>query len=487
MKKILLPILLLAGSPWFAGAQTLQNDQLYRHLSFLTADSLHGRGTGEEAERQSAQYIETKLREYGLKPANGDRFLQPFSILRREHIECSIRIGDKTFRNGDDFLVNFPVFKSLALQSNEFVYAGYGLSDEAWDDYQGLDVKGKIVLVSPGVPDVLANSSRYAIFDKYAAAYRKGAKAIFYLQPLLPFEHIEFGQIIRKEEISLPEEDQSTFYMVQVSPAIAITIFGKAAYQWIARHPQVPLQKRLRAKRAYGSRVSFTTRTDTAYNVIALLEGSDLSGEYIINAAHYDHLGEDGGKIFHGADDNGSGTAALLEIARVLAEEKKLGKGLRRSVVFSFFSGEEKGLLGSNYYLQNPLFPPEATKAMLNMDMISKTGTVYKNKKDSSNYIFLVGDDRAGGSLGAILNKENAATTKLILDRRYNSPADIHLFLYRSDHFPFLLRQIPAVWFFNGEHAEYHLDTDTMETINWEVFMKRTLLVLNCTRVLANR
>jgi Peptidase family M28 len=471
----------LYGQVVFAQVPAISKDSLYAHLSFLTADSLLGRGTGEASELRAAEYLQTRLQQYGVQAAPSG-YRQPFAIGRRKVTVNTLTIGNKTFIQGEDFLSSTTDFSTHPLRNETFVYAGFGLTDEHWNDYEGLDVKGKIVVISPGVQSSLGAFTDLMLYQKIGNAYRMGAKAVFYIQPLLPWPNKDFAAIQQKEEINLagvPEGGAGTYFL-QISPGVAAAIFGKTRLQQLEKGADAHTSQGAWAVKPLATRVRFKEVSDTAYNIIGMVPGAGRKHEYVVVSAHYDHLGEHLGKIYHGADDNGSGTAALLELARILAAEKKAGRGPDRTVVFCFFSGEESGLLGSSYYTGNPLFPLDSTVCCLNMDMISRQGSAYKGNKDSLNYIFLVGDDKVRSGLPGLLDKVNEQGVKLVTDRRYNSPDDFNLFVYRSDHLPFITRNVPAVWFFNGEHADYHLESDTMEHIQWELFLRRATYVRDC-------
>ncbi len=222
-------------------------------------------------------------------------------------------------------------------------------------------------------------------------------------------------------------------------------------------------------------------------NIIGIVEGSDKKDEYLVISAHYDHVGKDAnGNIFYGADDDGSGTVAVIEMAEAFALAKKAGKGPRRTVIFLAVSGEEKGLWGSEYYALNPIYPLNKTTANLNIDMIGRIGTDYLNQKDAENYVYVIGDDKLSTDLTPITDMVNNKYTKLKLDRRYNGD-DPERFYYRSDHYNFARNGVPAIFYFNGVHADYHKITDTVDKINFELMAKRTRLIFHTAWEMANR
>jgi len=219
-------------------------------------------------------------------------------------------------------------------------------------------------------------------------------------------------------------------------------------------------------------------------NVLAYVEGSDLKEQLVIITAHYDHLGMEGSKIFNGADDDGSGTAAVIELAKTFEKAKKEGFGPRRSMLFMTVAGEEKGLLGSSYYVQNPVFPLKNTVCDLNIDMIGRVDPKHENNPD---YIYLIGSDKLSSQLHSISENANKTYSNLELDYTYNDEKDRNRFYYRSDHYNFAKNGIPVIFYFNGVHADYHKETDEVEKINFDKMEKITRLVFFTAWELVNR
>ena len=218
-------------------------------------------------------------------------------------------------------------------------------------------------------------------------------------------------------------------------------------------------------------------------NVLGYIEGTDLKDELVIITAHYDHLGKHDTLIFPGADDNGSGTAATLEIAKAFMLAKKEGNGPRRSVLIMPVSGEEKGLLGSKYYTKKPVFPLENTIANLNIDMIGRIDDWHKD----GNYVYLIGSDMLSNELHNISEEVNKKYIKLELDYTFNEKDDPNRYYYRSDHYNFAKNKIPVIFYFNGVHEDYHKMTDTIEKIDFEKTKKITQLIFLTAWDLANR
>ena len=220
-------------------------------------------------------------------------------------------------------------------------------------------------------------------------------------------------------------------------------------------------------------------------NVAAIIEGSKFPEEYIIISAHLDHIGIENGEINNGADDDGSGTVALLEIAEAFKMAEMQGNGPKRTLVFLHVTGEEKGLLGSQYYTQNPLYPLKETMVNLNVDMIGRTDP--KRIDKDPNYIYLIGADRLSQDLHDISEKANLEHTQLKIDYTFNEEDDPNRFYYRSDHYNFAKNNIPVIFYFSGTHEDYHKPGDTVDKIMYELLAKRTKLIFYTAWELANR
>ena len=230
-------------------------------------------------------------------------------------------------------------------------------------------------------------------------------------------------------------------------------------------------------------RIFKSNQTIRGENVLGYIEGSDLKDELLIITAHYDHLGMHDSLIFNGADDDASGVSAALEIAEAFMLAKKSGNGPRRSVLIMPVSGEEKGLLGSRYYTDNPIYPLENTVANLNIDMIGRLDDWH----DNGNYVYLIGSDRLSYDLHLVNEKMNSEYVGLDLDYRFNEEDDPNRYYFRSDHYNFAKNNIPVIFYFNGVHEDYHKPSDTIEKIDFEKIKVITKLVFLTAWEIANR
>lgn len=229
---------------------------------------------------------------------------------------------------------------------------------------------------------------------------------------------------------------------------------------------------------------NFSPRLNDSENIWAFIQGTEKPDEILIISAHYDHVGMKNGEVYNGADDDGSGTVSLLEIAQAFMKAKKEGYGPKRSILFLHVTGEEYGLHGSRYYSENPLFPLENTIANLNIDMIGRRDVEHKN---NGNYVYVIGSDRLSTDLHNINEAANAKYTNLELDYTFNDRNDPNQFYYRSDHYNFAKKGIPIIFYFNGVHADYHQPTDTPDKIEYDLLAKRAQLAFVTAWELANR
>lgn len=228
---------------------------------------------------------------------------------------------------------------------------------------------------------------------------------------------------------------------------------------------------------------AFSPKLNDSENVIAFIKGSEFPEEYIVLSAHYDHVGMANGEIFNGADDDASGTSAVLEMARVFKLAQDEGKGPKRSIIFLHCTGEEYGLHGSRFFTKNPLVPLENIKADINVDMIGRIDNIYKT---DGNYIYLVGSLDEGKHLYDYATKANDYLTQMKIDYTYDDRKHPEMIFYRSDHYNFAKHDIPVLFFNSGIHDDYHQPTDTADKIEYEWMTKRTQLIFLTTWFTAN-
>ncbi|SNY99736.1 M28 family peptidase [Flagellimonas pacifica] len=470
-------------------AQTITQDELKEHLYVYASDEFEGRETGKPGQKKAVQYLKNEYEKLDIPAAkaNGDYFQNvPLEIA---HVpNGDITINGTTFKLGEDVLT----FSSAIGDYNGIVYAGFGVEEGDYSDYGGLDVKGKLVLIKAGEPintdgtytlsgttekSVWSNMSE-AMGKKTTIAADKGAKGILYFDPQNFSRYkgyFEFMKNNKGGKMSLKEEVSNNFViLLNEKPAASLLKDVKSS--------NTP--KNL----ASNIKLNITSGNESvnSENVVALLKGTEKPNEYVVVSSHLDHIGVTAdGQINNGADDDGSGSVALLEIAEAFKKAAENGHGPKRSIVFLHVTGEEKGLLGSRYYTDyDPILPLSQTVANLNIDMI---GRIDPKREGNRNYIYLIGSDKLSKELHNLSEEINEKYANIELDYKYNDENDPNRFYYRSDHYNFAKNNIPIIFYFNGTHADYHRPGDTPDKINYDLLENRTRLVFHTAWEVANR
>jgi hypothetical protein len=465
------------------GVLAQQPARIQQDVKYLASDELEGRLTGSKGATQAARYIANEFRKVGLKPLAGganrseSRYLQQFPYVSSvtagtknkflstspssDSADAKFKLTEKVlFRPGIDWL---PLgFSSSATVSGEIVFVGYGItaSELNHNDYETVNASGKIALALQGTPDGDNPHGQFARFEavrwKAVAARNAGAKALIVIAREQDFQNDRLAKLAYDNsagDAGLP--------VIVISRPLAEHLLAQSKLS-LAEVEQSSMAKLPNNSRPLASEISLTTdvvRNETpAYNVAGMLEGSDpvLKNEVIIIGAHYDHLGRGGegsgslaaraGDIHYGADDNASGTAGVLELARLFTTQKPRPK---RTIVFIAFSGEEEGLLGSNYYVNHPLLPLANTIAMINMDMIGRM-------KD---HRLIIGGVGTAKEWRDITSADTDKSFQLTLNEDGFGP---------SDHSSFYAKQIPVLFFWTGTHNDYHKPSDTFDKINYD-------------------
>jgi hypothetical protein len=520
MKKLFIIGLLLIACPAFTGgtlafaqkadATTFANlitpEELRSYLTVLTADSLEGRETGTIGNEKAGNYIARQFAKMGL-PTVGENnsHLQRMVYTNESWNQLAMSVNTQTYRNMFNFYA-FPstngVLTDNKINASEVVFLGYGIDDRDYSDYKNMDVRGKVILINQGEPlkkdsiSLLTQSTTPSVWTtdrrkKLETAFQKGVKAVLIIDPKLSQSVQEYRRFFMRNVIGDVEHPEGKLANnVFISPDVAKEIIGASTKKYTKarqkcekgkpRSVVLPCDLKLTLDKFFNQLIGS--------NVLGYIEGSDpaLKNELVIVSAHYDHLGKRGDVIYHGADDDGSGTSGVINIARAFSEAKKQGVGPRRSVLCMLVTGEEKGLLGSKYYTTNPIFPLENTVADVNIDMIGRVDEKYE-KANNPNYIYVIGSDKLSSDLHKINEDMNAKYTKLTLDYTYNDENDPNRYYYRSDHYNFAEQNIPVVFYFNGTHDDYHQPTDTIEKINFAKMTKIAQLAFYTTWEIANR
>ncbi|MCE6988705.1 M28 family peptidase [Dyadobacter sp. CY323] len=485
---------------------------LKKHLVIIAADSLEGRDTGSPGQKKAAEYVSKYFKEYGLQPAATEKdgsksFLQKYNLYKRSWGEVYVKAGNKTYEFNKDFYLNGLLTIPEEITSS-VVTAGYGIEDKEYSDYANLDLKGKSVLIYEGEPKAadgkywLSGSQEKTKWSatvgwqtKVKLAHEKGAKYVFIVTDKTGEDR---DKEIRQRAVMSRRFNAPTLKPVQenpqniaafvISPEIAAQILNTSAQKLLKSKSEIDKSGKPSSKKINGEvslkaqRVSETIETE---NVAAFMEGSDKKEEVLVISAHLDHIGiSPNGEINNGADDDGSGTVSLLEIAEAFSKAKADGKGPRRSILFLNVTGEEKGLFGSEFYSENPLYPLKNTIANLNIDMIGRVDEAHKN---DHKYVYLIGSDKLSSKLHEISEEANKKYINYKLDYTFNDPKDPNRFYYRSDHYNFAKVGIPVIFYFTGVHEDYHRPGDDVEKILFDKQSEIVKLVFYTAWDLVNR
>lgn len=510
MKKnlFLLISLLLGGSVSFAQtdasakyAETITQDGLKKQLTIVASAEMEGRETGTEGQRKAAAYIESQFKSFGLKTAPSLNGYQQYYPLRKDTlVPGKLKIGKTNLEYGTDYILQGTSADQDNIKATEMVFAGYGIDDKNYTDYTGKDVKGKVVLIISGEPKadgkyLVSGTTRqsrwgFSTTMKVNAAKEKGAVAVVMVNTSWTTIPSQLASSSKSTNLYFPREKSSgTLNLISIvpgqlknilMPTEAENILAKAKKQEVLNTTDI--SKKIKTELKFKKSVIEVN----ASNVLGFIEGSDKKDEYVFLTAHYDHIGKRGDVINYGADDDGSGTVTVIEMAQAFAKAKEDGNGPRRTIVFMTVSGEEKGLWGSEYYSEHPVFPLDKTTVDLNTDMI---GRLDPNRKygDSTNYVYVVGDDKLSSDLKPISIAVNNKYPKLELDYKFNDANDPERIYYRSDHYNFAKKGVPIIFYFDGIHADYHKPSDTVDKINFDVMEKRARLIFHTAWEMANR
>ncbi len=459
-----------------------------KHLYIIAGKEMEGRDTPSPGLEKAATYIEGQFKSFGLMPGNKDSYRQVYPLFRDSMTGASLKINGTALELNKEFQPQANNF-AATMRFSEVVFAGYGITDaDKRDDYKDLKVAGKLVLIVDGAPADYKPAqtgfqSPVSAFGKMNAAMNRGAAGLL----------IVYNNFPRRNPVSTGNWSPNG-YRASQSP-FTFTISADAAARIMGEDGKGLFDKMKAgtlSSKTYPAEIDLeyakVTKTSSASNVIGVVEGGDLKDEYVFITGHYDHLGKRGDSvIYYGADDDGSGTTGVLQLAEAFAKAKQAGNGPRRTMVFMTVSGEEKGLWGSGYYNNHPVYPAEKTTVDLNIDMIGRVDASRK-QGDSMNYVYVVGDDKISSDLKVISEGMNKLYTNLELDYKFNDPKDPNRIYFRSDHYNFAQKGIPIIFYYDGMlGADYHRPTDTPDKIYYTLMEKRARLVFFTAWEMANR
>jgi Zn-dependent M28 family amino/carboxypeptidase len=512
MKKIVFFICFVAAIN-LAFAQTdasakyaahITGNNLNKHLSIIAGAEMEGRETGTEGQRKAAAYIEAQFKAMGLKPVAALKGYQQFYPLYQDSLKtASLTVAGKTAEYGKDFIINMNNNESGSFKGKKIVFAGYGIDDIKYNDYEGLDVKGKIVVIFLGEPKkegkyFLSGTSRASAWTfpgipkKLEFAFAKGATGVLLINPNQETFNERAVAAGKKTGVYYPRANAAgkSLNSALLSHAFAKTMIGNnfdTLLKMVKTNGAIASEWKTESKSKIAYKFEKYRNTINASNVVGIIEGTDKKDEYVFVTAHYDHIGISNGKINYGADDDGSGTVAVINMAEAFQKAVNEGNRPRRTMVFMTVSGEEKGLWGSEYYSDNPFFPLDKTTVDLNIDMIGRVDTE-RTTADTLNYVYVIGHDKISSDLPIINEGANNKYTNLVLDYKFDDPKDVHQIFFRSDHYNFARKGVPILFFYDGMlKADYHKPTDTVDKINWALLEKRSRMIFHTAWEMANR
>ncbi|MFN2516459.1 MAG: M20/M25/M40 family metallo-hydrolase [Pyrinomonadaceae bacterium] len=498
------------------GADTISAAQLRDYLSFIASDVMEGRDTPSRGLDTTAQFLAMNLSRWGFKPAGDDgTFFQKIALRRGliDKAETSAQLNGQTLSLGDDYI---PVSRPADIAAAPLVFAGNGwlIKSKNIDAYKGIDARGKIaVIFSPpdGLPRGITNLDLQGKrgedwMNAGDYAQKQGVIGIVIVPDFQFIANWERNRNrITDRGMMTVEKFQAADGPIQLPGIIASPRLANILFQGERQSAtlifesiyggQQPEPFALNPTKKLSIKVK--TRSDVAptQNVVAVFEGSDpvLKNEYVALGAHYDHVGigipVNGDGIYNGADDDASGTTAMLAMAEALAKTNTRPK---RSVLFVWHAGEEKGLWGSRYFTTYPTIPLDKIVTQLNMDMIGRSkkegDTDPRNRELSGpNEIYVIGSKMMSTELGDLADRVNKQYLNMTFDYRYDDPNDPNRFFFRSDHIHYARKGIPIVFFFDGEHEDYHRLGDSADKIDYQKMQKVARTVYMLMWEVANR
>lgn len=486
IRKYLLLCFILTGAHAFAQqdpivlkyADQITIEELKGNLSIIASDAMEGRETGKRGQKMAAAFIASHFEELGLTaPVNGG-FYQPVPLYTTSAPLVTLKSGSIEFTS-QEFMYSGS-FETGGMIDLPVIFAGGGTETEITN----LDLNGKAVMfLSDPAASAMNNSLIRTLRDK-------GARMVFtVIEKEEDFNRISaMSKSFAGGRLSLTKQSGQSnntglFYL---SAPAAVKMFNTT----FDKLKKASTDKKL--DKVKPSTVSFSIaqnyRDIKSENVLGFLEGTDKKDEIVVITSHYDHIGistrAEGDKINNGADDDGSGTVAVLALAKTFAQAKKDGKGPRRSILFMTVTGEEKGLLGSQYYTDNPVYSLDNTVVNLNIDMIGRRDPQHKN---SAPYVYVIGADKLSTELNTLSETTNKTYINLNFDYTYNDQNHPDRLYYRSDHWNFAKKNIPIIFYFDGIHEDYHKPSDEVDKIEFDLLTLRAKTVFHVAWEIANR
>jgi hypothetical protein len=478
-----------------------------RQLSIIAADDMEGRETGKPGAEKAANYLAGEYKKLGLLPANKGSYFLDIPLVAASFKVNSFMVNGTALTSGKDFIAT-GASPAKTVTASDVVFVGYGSAEELTTD-----ITGKVVLYISAERPAKAGDPAPAA----APGGRRGGmsparmKLVQNLQSKKPALLLAINPMMGGANgfggrgfgggggrLAIKKEGPAVEVPVSysIAPDLADQILKSSGKSFADLKTAIDggTAQTQTVKAAISTSFASDDKDVKAVDIVAMIPGSDpkLKDEVLVFSAHYDHIGlnlrpDAKDKVNNGADDDGSGTTGILEIAGAFMQAKKDGHGPRRTILFLGNVGEEKGLLGSEYYTDHPVFPLANTITDLNIDMIGRVGTEYLTSADSGNYVYPIGSAMLSSALHKIGEDANNTYTHLKLDYKYDDISDPNRFYYRSDHYNFAKHGVPIIFYFNGVHADYHQPGDEVSKINFPLLAKRAQLVFFTGWELANR
>lgn len=452
-------------------SENLEIENIKRQVKILASDYMEGRETGHNGQKKAAEYLQFQLQKMGLKP-----YVQQYAIHEIQAQKIQLTIGGKEFLVGLDFEAA-GTFENSTLSDFSIVY----LKDLSTKMLQKVDLKNKVVLLSESA--YFPDKKPCSLAEKIDALQNSGIKAVLtpetnYYSHFTAWCNEHQPQKLPQDSVDFPVPVLRINGELMDSLLKTIGIFPKM----LGKKPkEVDVEIQLKS-----SMINSTLLAENVMLSFPSLSNLDSLKNTIVVMAHYDHLGKRGNKIYYGADDNASGSASLLELARLFHLANSMGIKTKNQVLFLWLSGEEKGLLGSRYFVQQlKAVQGEKYLAAINVDMI---GRVDEKHSTDSNYVYIIGNIYNEQTALIANTKMNEKYIHLNLDYTFNSAEDPNKYFYRSDHYPFYQALgIPTIFYFSGVHEDYHLVSDTEDKLNYSKLEKISKLIFLTTWELANK
>jgi hypothetical protein len=481
--------------------ESITAEELKVHLDVIASDEFRGRNTPSQELKITSRYIATLAESYGLKPLMPDgSFFQkiPLETNTINQAKTSIRLtsqdGAQNFAFPYDFGIMDRSFQDMEI-SGEVLFVGYGLSSSKldWDDLQDLNIKGKIVvMMDPDLPDghiLKTPENRQILQYRSYNLGGKGAAAVLsiisekreknFTEKGFLFSSSPRGILTEKLKTVWIRPRRQRYLRSEIRHSVAREILGITQEELTEMFSAIKRGEQVPHRAQPGKKIDISLKTikgrDATYSVVAWLEGADeqLKEEYILFGSHHDHIGTREDRVYNGADDNGSGTVAMLELAQALQIQRP-----KRSAIFVWHTAEEKGLWGSSYFVEHSPVPVEKMSAELNMDMICR---------NDHDHLYIIGSNKLSSELDAIINAINDKHFGMNLDYKYEDPKHPDNFFFRSDQYPYIQYGIPAVWYFCGTTEDYHQETDTVDRADFAKMERVTRFVYLTAMAIGNK